>query len=233
MTGDEGGARRAPRERRVSDSDDVFRTSASTGRRGEPRAGARRPRSGPSSASTPRGSSPSRWTDPAPTSGVWDPRGATPEQRREVYEQQLTWARVVAWAGLVLTLLFLANLVLLVLDGGALRVLPVVYALLWVNLAIAGATRARHMKTILGSDPEEPVEQVMARSEEVTRRVVYPAVVAFDAVCAVLVVVLVPQAWPVATAAGLVALALAVAWWRARRHRDHDSAVVDPPSARR
>ncbi|OAB88412.1 hypothetical protein AWH69_00950 [Janibacter melonis] len=150
-----------------------------------------------------------------------------------MYEQQLTWARVVAWAGLVLTLLFLANLVLLVLDGGALRVLPVVYALLWVNLAIAGATRARHMKTILGSDPEEPVEQVMARSEEVTRRVVYPAVVAFDAVCAVLVVVLVPQAWPVATAAGLVALALAVAWWRARRHRDHDSAVVDPPSARR
>ncbi|WP_201467859.1 hypothetical protein [Janibacter melonis] len=232
MTGDEGGARRAPRERRVSDSDDVFRTSGSTGRRGEPRAGARRPRSGRSSA-TPQGSSPSRWTDPAPTSGVWDPRGATPEQRREVYEQQLTWSRVVAWVGLAFTLNFFIKSLLLVLDGDGLQVFPVVYALFWVNLAVAGATRARHIKTILGSDPEEPVEQVMQRSKEVTARAVYPAVAAFDALCAVLVLVLVPQAWPVAAVTGAVALALGVAWWRARRRGDHDSAVVDPPSARR
>ncbi|MEX1907781.1 hypothetical protein L6241_05665 [Janibacter sp. Y6] len=232
MTGDEGGARRAPR-RRVSDSDDVFRTSASTGRRGEPRAGARRPRSGPSSASTPRGSSPSRWTDPAPTSGVWDPRGATPEQRREVYEDALRRSRGFGWFGALLALVFLIKVVVEARAGSANSSVLIALMLVWTNVALFGAVHARRAKTTLGSDPEEPVEQVMQRSKEVTARAVYPAVAAFDALCAVLVVVLVPQAWPVATAAGLVALALAVAWWRARRRGDHDSAVVDPPSARR
>ncbi|GAA1258761.1 hypothetical protein GCM10009633_32400 [Janibacter melonis] len=105
--------------------------------------------------------------------------------------------------------------------------------LLWANLAVAGAVRARRIGDILGSDPEEPVEQVMARAKEVNAHDVFPALAIFDATCAVLVLLLAPAVWPLAAAASATAVLFAVAWWRARRRGDHDSAVVDPPSARR
>ncbi|GAA3607429.1 hypothetical protein GCM10022199_09020 [Marihabitans asiaticum] len=190
------GEGRGRRERVPSEFDDAFRAKGESRR-------VERPAS-------------SRWTQDAPSTGFWDPRGPTPEARRDAHERDL---RLVGggggWARGLLLVLLAAQLTFAFMRTGVASPAPWGIAWLLGNAVLASSLLRRHRREILGGDPEQPLEQWLERSRRRMRAVLGPWLTVLNALSVVAAGVAATWVdrgfvWVAVAAAALVSTA---AWW--------------------